>query len=119
MFMELLNWWYGRGWLEAFKRAKAWLNRVVMIFSADVLLKTLFAPWKQIITLPGASIDAKFRASIDNLFSRWIGFSVRVFTLLFAGITLLISGALGFAMVVIWPLMPLIFIYCIIRVITG
>jgi hypothetical protein len=100
--MELLNWWYGRGWLEAFKRAKAWLNRVVMIFSADVLLKTLFAPWKQI-----------------NLFSRWIGFSVRVFTLLFAGITLLISGALGFAMVVIWPLMPLIFIYCIIRVITG
>ncbi len=49
-------------------------------FSVEYLLKTLFQPWKNIITVkktPGFSFNEVFQRSMDNFVSRLMGFLVR------------------------------------------
>lgn len=106
MALELFRWWYGRGWATLLSRTN---NNFVILsetFSAGTLLRTLFAPWKRIITYPGASLDAHLRAFADNLVSRVVGFVVRMFVLftfvLLGGLALIIS----ILQLVIWPLVP-------------
>jgi len=76
------------------------------MFSVDVLIKTLFSPWKRIISLPGRSLDEKFRAAIDNLVSRVIGFMVRILVLIAAVIIMIVTLAVGVALAILWPLIP-------------
>lgn len=59
------------------------------------------------MTNPGAGLDAKLRAMGDNLVSRAVGFTVRVFVLLTAVIMLLGMGAVALIEVMAWPLVPL------------
>ena len=73
-----------------------------------MLLKTLFSPWKRIISLPGRSIEEKFRAAIDNLVSRVIGFMVRSIVLIVALVMIVATAVAGIALAVLWPLMPLV-----------
>ena len=119
MVFEFFVWWYGRGWLEALRRAQGWVTNVQMEFSAGVLLKTLFAPWKRIISPGGRSIDEKFRAAVDNLISRVIGFFVRLLTLLVAIILIILAAAAGILFVVAWPLIPLATVYVFYRSLKG
>lgn len=119
MFVEFVSWWYGRGWLEAWKTAGSWVKKVQLTFSIPLLVRTLFSPWKQIISMPGRSIEAKFRAVIDNLVSRTIGFFVRLFALLAAGVIMLFAAIIGFVVAILWPTIPIIFLYCAFRSITG
>ncbi len=103
----MFSWWYGQGWKSV---ALAWGQRLLKVshlFSVPILLRTLFAPWRRIITYPGASIDARFRAMIDNMVSRVVGFTVRVFVLIAAGCMLLLTGVIGGIWVVVWPFIPL------------
>ena len=101
-------WWYGPGWLGAWKGSLTWVKNVQLAFSVDVLLKTLFSPWKRIISLPGRSMDEKFRAMIDNLVSRVIGFMVRVIVLIAALVMILITAVAGVTLALLWPLVPLL-----------
>lgn len=78
------------------------------MFSTTILLRTLFSPWRRIITYPGAGLDARLRAFGDNLVSRCIGFTVRSFVLLAAAIAFLVIGAASIAEIVIWPLIPVL-----------
>ena len=119
MLFEFFFWWYVKGWVEAWKTALSWVTKVQREFSALVLLQTLFSPWKQIITLPGKSLDEKFKAMIDNLVSRVIGFVVRFLVLLVAGILMVFAGAAGLVLAVSWPFIPLAIVFCLIRSITG
>jgi len=119
MLFSFFAWWYGPGWLGAIQDIRKRTVGVGHSFSVAILLKTLFAPWRRITTQAGAGIDAKFRAMIDNLVSRVVGFTVRLGVLLYA---LLLAGATAvfFAVVaLIWPVMPVAVIYCLIRVVTG
>jgi len=90
-----------------------------MEFSIPVLLRNLFAPWKQIITVPGKSIDEKFRATMDNLVSRTIGFFVRLLTLVAAAVIIGLSAALSLIIALAWPLVPLGIVYFLVRAVTG
>ena len=104
--IDLFIWWYGEGWKGAAKSVSNILNGVAHMFSVPILIRTLFAPWKRIVTYPGASLEAKMRAAGDNIVSRAIGFSVRFLVLLTA---LTISGlviVLGTIYFVLWPLVP-------------
>ncbi len=77
-------------------------------FSVSQLLRTLFQPWRRIITYPGASLDAKMKAWGDNAVSRGIGFVVRFSVLvaaLIATVCILIFTAVE---IVVWPLLPLL-----------
>ena len=119
MLFEFFAWWYGRGWLEAWRTARRWVVRVQMEFSAPVLLRTLFSPWKQIVTLPGHSPGDKLRAMLDNLVSRCIGFIVRFLALISALVMMILAGLAGLVVAVAWPVVPLAAVYLLFRSLAG
>lgn len=119
MLIEFFAWWYGKGWLEAGKQCLAMIKAAQLSFSIPELLKTLFAPWKRIITFPGRSLDEKMRAALDNLVSRTIGFFVRIFAILAALVFTAITAFVAVVVTLLWPLIPLLIIYCFVRGFTG
>lgn len=109
MFMvvsELFIWWYGQGWKRVVANASARLLKVSHMFSVPILLRTLLAPWRRIITYPGASLQDKLHAMGDNLVSRAVGFTVRITVLIAAGVLLSGTGLVSLLMIVAWPLVP-------------
>jgi len=116
---ELVTWWYGRGWMGVWKYTLETTSNVSRAFSITLLMRTLFAPWRQIVTYPGASLDAKVHATIDNTVSRLVGFAVRVIVLIAALATVGITTAVGFIAGILWPLMPLAAVALIIKGIVG
>lgn len=119
MLLAFFKWWYGPGWFETWRNVGRSIKKVELAFSIPILAKNLFAPWKRIITFPGKSIDEKFRAAIDNLVSRTVGFCVRLCTLVAAAVVIGLSALFGLLSVIAWPLLPAAFIYFVIRTIVG
>jgi hypothetical protein len=117
--LEILTWWYRQGWLQIAKNAQMRFTKVSHLFSVPILLRTLFAPWRRIITYPGASIEAKFRAMGDNLVSRVVGFSVRALVLFSAGLMLLLTIVAAVIQLVAWPLIPPAIVVFLIKGIIG
>lgn len=98
------------GWTQQWKKIRARMAMWFEVFSIDILLRTLFAPWKQIVTVTHTdqALPDKFRAMVDNIISRLVGFSIRsiVMTIglfVVCGVTI---ASVAFAMV--WPLLPLL-----------
>jgi hypothetical protein len=114
MFTQFCIWWYGRGWHDLVRSFSARLRKTSEAFSVPLLLRTLFAPWRRIITHPGASLNDHFHAWLDNMVSRVIGFFVRFFVLFAAAITLLGVGILTSIEIILWPCLPLAIIGVII-----
>lgn len=117
--LEILTWWYRQGWAQVAKNAEVRFFKVSHMFSVPILLRTLFAPWRRIVTYPGASIDAKLRAMGDNMVSRVVGFSVRAMVLFSAGVMLTITALLAAIQLLVWPLMPPAIVVFLIKGITG
>jgi hypothetical protein len=101
------SWWYGPGWAGVAGSFSKRLRSVAETFSVNQLMKTLFAPWRRIITYPGASLGEKFRAWGDNLFSRIIGFVVRLLVLFAATVVAIVIALLTVVELAVWPLVPL------------
>jgi hypothetical protein len=114
LVLSFFSWWYGRGWKQVLDSFEPRLRGFMDIFSVNQLLKTLFAPWRRIISYPGASLDERFRAWGDNLFSRMIGFVVRFFVLLTALLSLALITALTVVELIVWPLLPVAVPGCIV-----
>lgn len=104
--LEIFTWWYRQGWAQVAKNAEQRFFKVSHMFSVPILVRTLFAPWRRIITYPGATIDARLHAMGDNLVSRFVGFSVRAMVLLTAGIMLSFTAAAALVQLIVWPLIP-------------
>lgn len=119
MIFEMLHWWYASGWLQTFRRIQTWTLGVERAFSLTLLFRTLFAPWRRIITVGGKGLDARIHAMLDNLTSRCVGFVVRIFVIIAAGFGVLGALVAGVVMVVVWPLLPPLVIICIIKAIIG
>lgn len=109
------TWWYGQGWALVFKNIQRRLRQTSQMFSISILLKTLFSPWHRIVSYPGASIGDHMRAMTDNLVSRFVGFTVRIFVLIAAGISLLIVAVVAIIEIIAWPLVPLAIVAGIIK----
>jgi hypothetical protein len=108
LIFSLLSWWYGQGWVWIAKRSIGRIENALESFSVGILIRTMFAPWKQIVSQTGAqsAIGIKFRALIDNLVSRFVGFMVRLMVLFAALITVVALGLLGILIVLSWPMVP-------------
>ncbi len=105
--LELLSWWYGPGWALVKRRASSRVIKVSHVFSLPILARTMFAPWRRIVTYPGAGLDARLKALGDNLFSRIIGFTIRLGVLVIAGLLVMATVVGGLLSLVLWPLIPL------------
>lgn len=112
--LSFFSWWYGRGWQQVASSFRPRLRSVNEGFSVAQLLRTLFEPWRRIISYPGASLEEKVRARIDNLFSRGIGFTVRLGVLIVAFLATVCIAVLTLAEIIIWPLLPLAVPVCLI-----
>jgi hypothetical protein len=114
LVLSFFSWWYGRGWKHVASQLPHRLQTVATNFSFVQLLQTLFAPWRRIITYPGASLDEKLKAWGDNLFSRVIGFVVRIGVLLAGLLVLIITAVLWAGEIILWPLLPLLLPVCVV-----
>ena len=110
LFTDFVSWWYGTGWRMRFSSWRERLIYWVNYFSLGLLLKTLFSPWRQIITQKPneSSMDQMIQAAIDNVISRFVGFWVRSFVF-FTGLVMIIFMAVfAILALLIWPLIPII-----------
>lgn len=108
--LGLLTWWYGPGW----KKAGTILAEKAVVsedyFSIDLLLKTLFSPFRQISadTGRGGTLGDRLRAAFDKLFSRVIGAVIRLILVVTGAAWLLLHIIFDIVVLLIWPLLPLL-----------
>lgn len=114
LVLSFFSWWYGRGWKQVLDSFGPRLQGVMDNFSVSQLFRTLFAPWRRIISYPGSNIEERFRAWGDNLFSRIVGFVVRSVVLLAALLVIVLVAALTVIELAVWPLLPLAVPGCIV-----
>ncbi len=113
--VELLQWWYTRGYRHVIRSLGARLRGISLAFSIPLLIRTLFAPWRRVITYGGHSFIDGLKAVLDNTVSRLVGFTMRFLVLLTAGLLVLLVGALGLIAIILWPLLPLLAVGLIVR----
>ncbi len=106
MFISFVVWWYGRGWQQIMRSFSVRTKMVAGNFSMFQLLRTLFAPWKRIITFPGRSLEDRLKAAADNAFSRAVGFVVRLIVLIAGLISLALVALFSLVEIIVWPLLP-------------
>jgi hypothetical protein len=108
LLVAFIGWWYGPGWRDAAAQLQGRLNTTILTFSVPILLRTMFAPWRRIVTRPGGSLQDKARAMVDNAVSRFVGLAVRLLALASAGILLTVYTVIGGIILVLWPLLPVL-----------
>ena len=109
LLVGFLSWWYGAGWRGQLERIGRSLASVNDTFSVPLLLKTFFAPFRQISAdATGNDIASKFRAWGDRMFSRMIGAFVRFFMILFGLITMFFTLIISLIRLIIWPILLLL-----------
>ena len=115
MLMRFFSWWYGKGLAWRAEQILDGIERSVDTFSLGLLLKTWFAPFRQIDAGAGAggSLDARIRRALDKLLSRFIGALLRTFVMIIgvfyiAGKT--IFGLLGMILWLFAPILPIVFV---------
>jgi len=115
MVLEFFVWWYTTGWLETLQRIRGRVEAVWRMFSVPILLRTLFSPWRRIVSAPGKGMDQLFRSIVDNTISRLVGFVVRSFVLLAAVFLTLVMAGGGFVIAVLWPALPLLVVFFVLK----
>lgn len=107
MFMAFFSWWYKEGWERQMTSVKNRLIGLIDTFSIDLIMRTLFAPFRQ-ISAEGSQgpIGLQLRAFLDRLISRFIGAMVRMFVLIAGCIVIALTAIVGVIYLMVWPLIP-------------
>lgn len=120
IIVGIFSWWYGQGFRLRLKRIADQLMSSYDYFSIDLLIKTWFAPFRQISAgRVNGPVAVQFRAFTDRLFSRIIGFFVRSVMIILGTIWLLINGAIGLGKIVVWLLTPVLPIVGLVLALNG
>lgn len=116
----MLAWWYRAGWRRQFEALSEHLHSLLDYFSFDLLLRTLFAPFRQISAgRVDGPLGVKLRAFFDGLISRAIGAMVRL-TMIFVGSLVLIFYVIsGGVIALLWIVVPLLPIIGLILMVSG
>lgn len=120
LFASFLSWWYGAGWQQTMQRALHRLHRAAEFFSLGLLVRTLFAPYRQISA--GAvrgNLTVQWHAFIDRTFSRLVGAVVRTTVLIAGAVSLIVTAIMLGVWLLIWPLLPVLPVAFIVLAITG
>lgn len=106
--IDMLYWWYAKGWRVFLSRIKMWFGGVTDFFSMDSLIRTLFKPYRQISaeTSANGSLDLKFQMFLDRMISRLIGFVSRLVLLCVGAVMIVVGGAVSVILLILWPIIP-------------
>lgn len=106
----LITWWYGRGWVDQWKRIGVRFAATLEFFSIGQLAMTLFSPFRQIsaTSTSNGTVGAELRAFGDQLISRIIGGFVRFFTILFGLIVILLQAIYEVVIMIAWWFLPIL-----------
>lgn len=103
-----LGWWYGAGWRGHLRTIGERLMRVVDFFSIDLLIKTWFAPFRQIAAgRTQGGLSEQMRAFLDRLVSRMIGGVVRTMVIIIGALALVATVIMGIVEGILWVISPL------------
>lgn len=121
LVISFVQWWYGRGFREYLARFVDKLKDAVDFFSMRLLVRNLFAPFRQIATekRDNLPLDARIHAWVDLLISRLVGATIRFFLLIIGTVFLIVRAATGLVVMVLWPLAPLVVAYSIMLCLRG
>ena len=114
LITAFFRWWYHDGWISQVQKFINFLHTVGQLFSVKLLLRTLFSPWRRVISAPGRGLESHIQAAVDNLIGRLVGFFVRIMVLFAAGITGIFAAVLGSVYLLSWPLLPFVPLICVI-----
>lgn len=111
----MFQWWYTRGWQLYLQHFVDQLKNAVDFFSVGLLVRHLFAPFRQISAgdVVSSDLNTKLSAFADRLFSRLIGTVVRLVLLVVGTIVIILRTLLGALIALVWPLAPLLVIVCL------
>lgn len=117
----LISWWYGRGWVGQWKRMAGRFSATLEFFSVGQLLSTLFSPFRQISANDGndGTLGGKARAVLDKLISRVIGSFVRMATIIFGIIVIILQAVYEVLIMLAWWVVPVLPIVGFIMVAVG
>lgn len=111
-----LIWWYAQEPPLIFRSIGIVTKKVFSSFSIGILAGTLFDPWKRDVAYAeNSSLDVRLKIAMQNLLSRFIGFIVRLITILvglFCTIVIFIFMVLA---ILLWLLMPVIIVFLFIN----
>ena len=116
MFMvDLVQWWYLRGWGMFLDGLKRKLQDSADFFSFGILARTLFKPFRQISAgASGDTAESKLAAFSDRLVSRVVGLFARLAIMIAGAVVMLVEIIVGGLIAIVWPLMPVLPIVCIV-----
>lgn len=120
LIVELINWWYGRGFRSFALKLIDKLRNTADFFSIGSLLRTWFLPFRQISA--GAvegSLDARLQAFFDRLVSRLVGATLRTFLIIVGTAALILQSTASLIAVIIYPFMPVMPICCFVLWTSG
>lgn len=121
VILEMLQWWYQRGWKIFLKKFSNQLKNAADFFSIRLLVTNLFAPFRQISAgeTAATSLSARMTAFFDRLFSRVIGAIVRIVLLIIGTVTIILQAVFGVVAIVLWPFVPLAAVGCVVLAVVG
>lgn len=102
-------WHYTKAWKDFLRVMENYLWFVGNYFSINLLLGTLFAPWRRLHESGGKGTKESFLgAFLINTLMRFVGFGARLFIIISGAFSLLLIIALGFVAAIAWLLLPVI-----------
>jgi hypothetical protein len=109
LIVALFSWWYTVGWAQLGKRAGMRIVGMLDFFSVGLLLKSLFAPFRQIsVGRVQGSLSTQLHAWGDRQISRGIGAMVRLGVIVFGLLATVLMVIVSVALLVLWPFVPFV-----------
>lgn len=109
LVVSFFSWWYGPGWTAQIKHLKNQLAAATDFFSIELLIGTLFSPFRQISAgRVNGPLGVIVQAWLDRIISRFIGAMVRSFMIILGLISLLSLAVLGIIRLIGWPVLPVL-----------
>ncbi|MBQ3318561.1 hypothetical protein IJG76_00890 [Candidatus Saccharibacteria bacterium] len=115
--LSLFRWWYLDGFRISAQKSLERLKNTYDFFSIGQLMRTFFSPFRQVSAL--SAHPTFFEKLLDKLVSRLVGAAVRFFIILLGLLALIFQSVFSLALILLWPVLPLLPIVCLILGVKG
>ncbi len=121
IILDWAQWWYGAGLRRRVQLLGRRIGKAVDFFSISLLLKTLFAPFRQISAEKShsAGLETRARMVVDRMVSRLIGGAMRIFVILAGLVVLAVLAVWSILVLACHVLRPVLVVVCVVLFCMG